>query len=91
MVEVTIRTILGIYFLKPIVQNTHLILGILGRAKALLGFELYGYAYLSNHGSQNRWHPILKGPPKQVAPDFKGDNAVPAFGKVWAPYGHQDR
>jgi hypothetical protein len=51
VVEVTIRTILGIYLLKPTDQNTRLILGILGRAKALLGFELYGYAYLSNHGS----------------------------------------
>ena len=32
VVEVTIRTILGIYLLKPTDQNTRLILGILGRA-----------------------------------------------------------
>jgi hypothetical protein len=51
VVEVTIRTILGFYLLKPTGQNTRLILGVLGRAKELLDFELYGYAYLSNHGS----------------------------------------
>ena len=51
VVEVTIRTILGIYLLKPTPRNKSLILGILGRAKERLGFELYGYAYLSNHGS----------------------------------------
>ena len=51
VVEVTIRTILGIYLLKPTERNRSLILGVLGRAQAQLGFELYGYAYLSNHGS----------------------------------------
>ena len=51
VVEVTIRTILGLFLLKPTSRNTSLILGVLGRAKQLLGFELYGYAFLSNHGS----------------------------------------
>ena len=51
VVEITIRTILGIYLLKPTPRNKSLILGVLGRAKERLDFELYGYAYLSNHGS----------------------------------------
>ena len=51
VVEMTIRTILGMFLLKPTARNTSLILGVLGRAKKTLDFELYGYAYLSNHGS----------------------------------------
>ena len=51
VVEITIRTVLGIYLLKPTSRNKSLILGVLGRAKERLDFELYGYAYLSNHGS----------------------------------------
>ena len=51
VVEVTIRTLLGIFLLKPTTRNTSLILGVLGRAQERLDFELYGYAYLSNHGS----------------------------------------
>ena len=51
VVEMTIRTILGLFLLKPTTRNTSLILGVLGRAKEQLDFELYGYAYLSNHGS----------------------------------------
>ncbi len=51
VVEITIRTVLGIYLLKPTPRNKSLILGVLGRAKERLDFELYGYAYLSNHGS----------------------------------------
>lgn len=49
VVEVTIRIILGRYFLNPAAQNTRLILGTLGRAKALLGFVLRGFAYFSIH------------------------------------------
>ena len=51
VVEMTIRTIEGMFLLKPTTRNTSLILGVLGRAKERLDFELYGYAYLSNHGS----------------------------------------
>ena len=51
VVEVTIRTLLGIYLVKPTDRNRSLILGVLGRAQERIGFELYGYAYLSNHGS----------------------------------------
>lgn len=51
VVEITIRTIMGVYLLKPTDRNRSLILGVLGRAQEQLDFELYGYAYLSNHGS----------------------------------------
>jgi hypothetical protein len=37
--------------MKPTPENTDLLLGVIGRALSLLDFELYGYAYLSNHGS----------------------------------------
>ena len=49
--EVTIRTLLGMFLLLPTPPNTKLILGVLGRAQERLDFELYGYAFLSNHGS----------------------------------------
>ena len=42
---------MGVYLLKPTDRNRSLILGVLGRAQEQLDFELYGYAYLSNHGS----------------------------------------
>ena len=51
VVEVTIRTNLGHYLLKPTPRSRSLILGVLGRAQKQLEFQLYGYAYLSNHGS----------------------------------------
>ena len=51
VVEITIRTLMGVYLLKPTARNRNLILGVLGRAQERLDFELYGYAYLSNHGS----------------------------------------
>ena len=49
--EVTIRTIMGVFLLKPTPENTDLILGVLGRAQERYDFELYAYAFLSNHGS----------------------------------------
>ncbi len=49
--EVTIRTVMGMFLLKPTAQNRDLILGVLGRAQAVYDFELYNYAFLSNHGS----------------------------------------
>ena len=49
--EVTARTLMGMFLLKPTPQNTDLILGVLGRAQAVFDFELYMYAFLSNHGS----------------------------------------
>jgi hypothetical protein len=60
--EVTVRTVQGRFLLQPTPDNTRLILGVLGRAQARLDFELYAYAYLSNHGSiqLERSHPILK-------------------------------
>jgi hypothetical protein len=51
VVEITIRCILGTYLLKPTERNTSLIKGVIGRAQDKLDFELYGYGYLSNHGS----------------------------------------
>ena len=49
--EVTIKTILAMYLLRPTERNKSLIIGVIARAKAMLDFELYGYAFLSNHGS----------------------------------------
>jgi hypothetical protein len=49
--EITIRCHQGRSLLKPTQHNTSLILGVLGRAQERLDFELYGYAYLSTHGS----------------------------------------
>ncbi len=51
VVEVTVRCLLGMFLLKPTPENTSLVKGVLGRAQDKLDFELYGYAYLSNHGS----------------------------------------
>ena len=42
VVEMTIRTIEGMFLLKPTTRNTSLILGVVGRAKERLDFELYG-------------------------------------------------
>ena len=49
--EVTIRTIMRMFLLKPTRENAALILGVLGRAQEMYDFELYAYAFLSNHGS----------------------------------------
>ena len=51
VVEVTIRTIQGRYLFLPTERHTSLIRGVIGRALSMLDFELYGYAFLSNHGS----------------------------------------
>ena len=51
VVEVTTRTVQGRFLLKPTQHNTSLILGVLGRAQHLYDFDLYGYAFLSNHYS----------------------------------------
>jgi hypothetical protein len=51
VVEVTIRCVMGTFLLAPNEKNTRALLGVLGRAVAELDFELYGYAYLSDHGS----------------------------------------
>ena len=49
--EVTIRTIQGRYLMRPSSRGTSLILGVLAKAQQRYNFSLYGYAYLSNHGS----------------------------------------
>ena len=49
--EITTRTTQGHFLIKPTRRCRDLVLGVLGRAQSLLEFELYGYAYLSNHGS----------------------------------------
>jgi len=51
IVEITIRSVMGVFVLKPTERNTSLLKGVIGRAQDILDFELYGYAYLSNHGS----------------------------------------
>ena len=49
--EITTRTTQGRFLIKPTRRCRDLVLGVFGRAQSLLEFELYGYAYLSNHGS----------------------------------------
>ena len=49
--EVTIRTIQGRYLMRPSSRSTSLILGVISKAQEKYAFPLYGYAYLSNHGS----------------------------------------
>ena len=49
--EVTVRTILGMFLLKPTPANRELIVGVMAHVQERLQFELYGYAWLSNHGS----------------------------------------
>ncbi len=49
--EVTVSVIMRMFLLKPTPRNTELILGVIGRAQAKYDFEIYAYAFLSNHGS----------------------------------------
>ncbi len=49
--EITIRCQHGRKLLLPTERLTELLLGVLGRAQELYDFEIYVYAYLSNHGS----------------------------------------
>ena len=49
--EVTIRCIMGMFLLVPRPEHVRIVLGVLGRALAELDFELFGYGFLSNHGS----------------------------------------
>jgi len=51
IVEVTIRTVLGMFLLVPKPKHVRILLGVLGRALQTLDFELFGYGYLSDHGS----------------------------------------
>ena len=51
LVEVTIRCNAGMFLLVPRPEHVRIVLGVLGRAMAELDFELYGYGFLSNHGS----------------------------------------
>ena len=51
IVEITLRTILRKYLLRPTHRNTELIRGVIGRAQAKYDFALYNYNFLSNHGS----------------------------------------
>ena len=51
VVEITIRTLLGMFLLKPTPQNRSLIVGVMAHVQQRLKFDIYGYAWLSNHGS----------------------------------------
>lgn len=51
IVEVTIRCIMGMFLLVPRPKHVRIVLGVLGRALSELDFELFGYGFLSNHGS----------------------------------------
>ena len=49
--EVTVSVIMRMFLMKPTPRNAELILGVIGRAQAKYDFEIYAYAFLSNHGS----------------------------------------
>ena len=49
--EVTVSVIMRMFLLKPTPHITELILGVIGRAQQIYDFEIYAYAFLSNHGS----------------------------------------
>ena len=51
VVEITTRTLLGMFLLKPTPQNRSIIVGVMAHVQRRLKFEIYGYAWLSNHGS----------------------------------------
>ena len=51
VVEITIRTVLGMFLLKPTPQNRSIIVGVMAHVQQRLKFDIYGYAWLSNHGS----------------------------------------
>ena len=51
VVEVTIRTIQGMFLLKPTEKNRELIVGVMAHVQERLKFDIYGYAWMSNHGS----------------------------------------
>jgi hypothetical protein len=51
IVEITLRTLLRMFLLRPTHRNTELIRGVIGRAQAKYDFALYNYNFLSNHGS----------------------------------------
>ena len=51
IVEVTIRCIMGTFLLAPRPEHVRIVRGVLAKALKELDFELFGYAFLSNHGS----------------------------------------
>ena len=51
VVEITIGTVLGMIVLKPTPQNPSIITRIMTHLQRRLKFDIYGYAWLFNHGS----------------------------------------
>jgi len=49
VVEVTSRTLHGRYLMRPSEEANQLILGVVGRAQAKYGVELFAFVFLSNH------------------------------------------
>ena len=49
MVEVTSRTLLGMFLTRPSREANERILGVLGRAQALFPVELFAFIFMSNH------------------------------------------
>jgi hypothetical protein len=44
VVEITIRTLLGMFFLTPTPQNRSLMVGVIAHVQQRLKFDIYGYA-----------------------------------------------
>lgn len=51
IVEVTIRTLQSRFLMRPCTRSRSLILGVIAKAQEKYPFPLFGYAWLSNHGS----------------------------------------
>ena len=49
LVEITSRTLLGLFLLLPSDEVNDLILGVLGRAQAKYGVILHAFCFMSNH------------------------------------------
>jgi REP element-mobilizing transposase RayT len=63
--EVSNRTILGLFLLKPTPLLTEIIIGILARAQALYGMAIHGFVFLSDH-----YHMLLSPKDAKQLSDF---------------------
>jgi hypothetical protein len=50
VVEITIRIVLAMFLLKPTPQSRFLMVGVIAHVQRRLKFDIYGYAWLWNHG-----------------------------------------
>lgn len=81
MVEVSSRTLLGMYLLRPSREANERILGILGRAQRLFPVELFAFTFLSNH-----FHWLMRVLSSKRMADFTGyvkSNVAKELGELY--------